>query len=103
MHNDYRVLGRIYFPGLSVDAFNQETKRRIEEEIEADFQHGLEGIRKLPQPVRFGVYLAYTYFHALFRKIRRSSPSAVLASRIRVSNSTKYVLLAKAALNQYTL
>lgn len=102
MHSDYTVLGRIYFPGLAIEDFNEETKRRIEDDIEADFQHGLEGIRKLPKPVRFGVYLAYTYYHTLFRKIRRSSPKAVLTTRIRVSNSTKYALLAKSALRQFT-
>jgi 15-cis-phytoene synthase len=102
MHSDYQVLGRIYFPGLSISDFTEDVKKRIEDDIEADFLHGYEGIKKLPRSVRLGVYLAYTYYHTLFVKIRRSSPKEILSKRVRVPNSTKYALLMKSAIKQFT-
>lgn len=101
MHNDYQVLGRIYFPGLSVDEFTPERKRIIEEDIEKDFRNGFEGIKVLPKPVRFGVYLAYVYYYTLFRRIRKMPPSLILSQRVRIPNSTKYALLAKSAFKQF--
>lgn len=103
MHNDYQVLGRIYFPGLAIEDFNEEKKRSIEEDIESDFRRGFEGIRQLPRSVRFGVYLAYVYYHSLFKKIRSMPPSTILSSRIRIPNRVKYALLAKSAIKQLML
>jgi Phytoene/squalene synthetase len=72
---DYEGMGRTYFPGLNVDQFNAETKGKIEASIEEDFNAGYEGIKKLPRSARFGVYVAYVYYRALFRKIRNTPPS----------------------------
>jgi phytoene/squalene synthetase len=101
MHSDYQVLGRIYFPGLEIEEFTAEKKRSIEEDIEKDFQHGYEGIKQLPRSVRFGVYMAYVYYHSLFNKIRRMPPSTILNRRVRIPNRVKYALLAKSAFKQF--
>jgi phytoene/squalene synthetase len=92
LNADFNHLGRTYFPNVNLKSFNKMVKRQIEEDIEADFQHGLEGIRQLPQKARFGVYMAYIYFHGLFNKIRKTAPSKVLKKRIRISNPRKYFL-----------
>ena len=93
MRTDYAALGRSYFPGLNVTEFNDETKRRIEEDIRADFQAGHEGITGLPKKARFGVYLAYIYYSALFRKISGMHAAAILNERIRISDREKATLL----------
>lgn len=92
LNADFNHLGRTYFPNVDLDNFNALVKRQIEEDIEKDFQHGLEGIRLLPQGSRFGVYMAYIYFHGLFRKIRKTTPAKVMKKRIRISNPRKYFL-----------
>lgn len=48
LNADYQELGRIYFPGLDPEDFNEVTKKEIEAGIEADFREGYQGIKKLP-------------------------------------------------------
>lgn len=93
LKNDYHTLGRSYFPDIDLRRFDDETKKKIEEDISTDFHSGLEGIRKLPKEARFGVYIAYVYFYNLFLKIKRVSSSRIFIERIRIPNRTKYKLL----------
>jgi phytoene/squalene synthetase len=93
MHADHLHLGRTYFPNLDMNNFNQEVKESIEVNIEKDFHDGLEGIRKLPIGARYGVYVAYVYYHNLFKKIRRIQSEKLLQERVRVPNPAKYGML----------
>lgn len=93
MHTDYQGLGRSYFPDLNVSEFNEESKARIEADIRADFNAGYEGILQLPKKARFGVYLAYVYYTALFKKISGLQATAILQERIRISDPQKATLL----------
>jgi len=93
LSHDYNGLGRSYFPGIDISQFDEETKRKIETEIDADFQAGLEGIRKLPDGARFGVYVAHIYFYGLFKKIRKYPAERLLRERVRIPNRTKYTML----------
>ena len=67
---DYFSLGRAYFPGFELEKFNEQKKKQIELDIAKDFEAGLEGIKQLPYGSRFGVYVAYVYYYALFTKIQ---------------------------------
>jgi phytoene/squalene synthetase len=89
---DFHHLGRTYFPGVDFKAFDEQTKRQIETEIEADFAQGYEGIKKLPKDSRLGVFVAYVYYYNLFRKIKSRPIHDVLNSRIRISNKRKMAL-----------
>lgn len=91
---DYNGMGRTYFPDLDMNTFNDETKKSIEESIVGDFHHGYEGLVKLPRSSRFGVYVAYVYYLALFKKIKNTPCDQVLQSRIRIHNRHKARLLA---------
>lgn len=93
LSHDFHGLGRSYFPGIEIEDFNEAAKLKIEKEIEADFNAGLSGIRKLPEGAKFGVYVAYVYFYELFKKIKRSPAQRLLKERVRVPNSEKYALL----------
>ncbi|AWH85664.1 phytoene synthase [Flavobacterium album] len=93
MKDDYSVLGRTYFPNVNMEAFNNEVKCSIEQEIREEFAEALIGIRKLPASSRFGVYLAYRYYLSLFRKIRKTPAHKILNSRIRIPNSQKISLM----------
>lgn len=91
---DYVGMGRTYFPEVDLNNFNDETKRTIEESIAKDFHHGYEGILRLPRSSRFGVYVAYVYYLALFKKIKNTRPQDILESRVRIANHDKARLLA---------
>jgi phytoene/squalene synthetase len=92
--DDYVGLGRTYFPGIDFENFNKETKRTIETDIEKDFGKALVGIKKLPRSSRFGVYVAYVYYQALFKKIKNTPSESVINKRIRIKNRQKVRLLA---------
>jgi phytoene synthase len=91
---DYLDLGRSYFPEVAIDQFNEETKKKIEASIAQDFAHAFTGIRKLPRGSRLGVYVAYVYYLALFKKIKKTPSVRVLEQRIRIRNRHKATLLA---------
>jgi phytoene synthase len=92
LNADYIHLGRAYFPELDVDQFDETTKKQIEADIELDFKHGYEGIQQLPKAARFGVYMAYTYYYRLFKKIKKVPSKRILKERIRIPNQRKYAL-----------
>jgi phytoene/squalene synthetase len=96
---DNEMLGRNYFPGLNLKNFSKADKAIIEKEIEVDFEESLNGIRQLPVSSRKGVYLAYKYYHTLFKKIKRLPPERVFNARIRVPNFQKFLLMLKSNLN----
>lgn len=89
---DFQEMGRTYFPGLDMTTFDEQEKKRIEKEIEADFAEGYAGILQLPKNSRFGVYMAYVYFYQLFKKIERTSATQIMQARIRIPNKRKYAL-----------
>ena len=93
LKTDYVTLGRNYFPGLDFNKFDEDSKKRIEEDIAADFEMGYQGIKQLPKKSRFGVYIAYVYYLSLFKKIRNTPPYQVMTSRIRIRNRYKITLL----------
>lgn len=93
LKDDYNTLGRTYFPGIDMSLFNNDVKKRIEEDIEKDFQMGYEGILELPKKSRFGVYLAYIYYYKLFHKIKQLPAEVILHERVRISNKRKYSLV----------
>ena len=86
-------LNRNYFPQLTSYEFNEASKKLIEADIEQDFKDSLEGIRKLPNGARFGVYTAYQYYYCLFRKIKNTRAIHVIEKRIRVNNFHKLFIV----------
>jgi phytoene/squalene synthetase len=89
---DVDGLGRMYFPQLLTQAFNDETKREIEADIIKDFAAGYEGIKQLPKDVRLGVYVAYMYYNNLLKKIINMPVNRILEERIRIPDNQKYAL-----------
>jgi phytoene/squalene synthetase len=93
IRSDFHDRGRVYFPGINFNAFTESAKRDIEADIEADFDAAYQGIIRLPQGAKWGVYLAYVYYKALFKKIKKMAPSRILQERIRVPDNQKMALL----------
>lgn len=102
LKEDYDVLGRTYFPNIDMKVFNNKIKSQIENEIEAEFNEALVGIKKLPSSSKFGVYLAYKYYLSLFKKIRNTPAEKIMNQRVRIPNGQK-LSLAMSSYVQYRM
>lgn len=92
--SDMEERERIYLPGINhANKIDDESKKNLEIEVEKEFHEALEGIKKLPHGVKLGVYSAYLYYVALFRKIQRMKVKELMKKRVRVSNPAKIALL----------
>ncbi len=102
LKDDYRMLGRTYFPDVDMRVFDNEIKSLIEKEIADEFREALAGIKKLPPSSRFGVFLAYKYYLSLFRRIRNIPADEILNQRVRIPNGQK-LSLAMSSYLQYKM
>lgn len=91
---DFEDLDRTYFPNTDLKNLNEHAKKQIIEEIEADFNHGFEGIKNLPIEAKFGVYTAYIYYKKLLSKLKKTPSAEIKNTRIRVPDYQKVSLLA---------
>jgi phytoene/squalene synthetase len=97
---DYEERGRTYFPGIDFTHFTEQDKLQIEDDIQADFYEGLNGIKNLPAGTKLGVYIAYNYYLQLFKKIRATPAHLLLQKRVRVSDTLKRAIYCKAVFDQ---
>ena len=97
MKSDFDERGRVYFPGVDFKNFTNHDKELIETDIKKDFDDAYEGIIRLPEGARFGVYLAYVYYISLFKKIKKATAVKVKEQRIRVPDGKKFYLLCSSA------
>lgn len=92
---DFEDLSRTYFPGTDLRRLDENSKLKIIEEIENDFNLGFDGITRLPAEAKFGVYTAYIYYKKLLSKLKSTPSVDIKNTRIRVPNYQKFGLLAK--------
>ncbi len=92
---DFEGLNRTYFPETDLNQLNEASKKKIIQEIEADFKAGFEGIRNLPLEAKFGVYTAYVYYKKLLSKLSKTPSAEIKNTRIRVPDYEKIGLFAK--------
>ena len=90
---DFEGLDRTYFPNTDLKNLDEKSKQDIIDDIEADFEKGLIGIKKLPIEAKFGVFMAYRYYHQLLKKLKKTPALQIKNARIRVSNPKKIELL----------
>ena len=95
LKHDCEALGRVYFPDVDVNNLSHDCKRKLVNEIEADFKEALIGIRMLPKSAKFGVYTAYKYYKSLLNKISKTQPEEILNKRIRVDDVSKLFIVGK--------
>ena len=95
LKDDSELLKRSYFPQLKGNSLKESTKTEIIAEIARDFEEAYKGIVQLPIEAKFGVYTAYIYYKKLLHKISKANVEQIKASRIRISNPTKLVLLVR--------
>jgi phytoene/squalene synthetase len=96
--SDVENLDRRYFVDLNINTFDENFKNQLIKEIEEDFTESLIGLKKLPKHPKLAVYIAYTYYLNLLKKIRKTPAEKLIKTRIRVSDFMKGILLIKAYL-----
>lgn len=96
---DLEGLERSYFPEVNLSEFTDQDKLKIIQEIDEDFRLGLQGIFRLPDEARFGVYTAYKYYYKLLKKLKRTPSKKIKNARIRVPNYQKMSVLARSYVN----
>jgi 15-cis-phytoene synthase len=96
IQSDLEERGRIYLPGIAEKSnITDSEKKKLESEIEEEFRIALPGILKLPKGSRLGVYSAYQYYEALFKKIKKTPVEKLMQQRVRISDFKKIALLIK--------
>lgn len=95
LKDDWGDLGRVYFPTVDSTGLTLQDKLQIEEEIEEEFLEAYQGILLLPKSSRFGVYVAYTYYYNLLKKIKARTVGELMSQRVRISDYYKYFLYCK--------
>ncbi len=101
IRDDLGALGRNYFPQVKAGRFDEQMKREVERDLEADFEAALAGIRELPTGARLGVYISYVYYRTLFQRIQGLSAARVMQERIRLGNPRKMGLLATCCIKHH--
>lgn len=92
---DHELLDRTYFPNTDLNNLTEEDKLFIINDIENDFKEGLNGIKQLPIEAKFGVFMAYRYYHQLLKKLKKTPALDIKNTRIRVPNYKKAELLTR--------
>lgn len=92
---DFEDLSRTYFPNTDLNHLDEASKKAIIEDIEHDFEAGLQGIKRLPIEAKFGVYMAYRYYSQLLKKLKKTPAVDIKSTRIRVPNYKKFELLTR--------
>jgi len=95
---DFKRLGRSYFPGVDVKNFNEETKKRLVADINADLAVSAESLPLLPISARRAVTAAQLLFTQLNHQIAKTSAEELITKRISVSAKQKTALLIRAVL-----
>jgi phytoene synthase len=86
---DYRVLGRRYFPGLVIERFTDAHRDAILDDIEADLAIAARAVPRLPVGSRRAVAAAYALFEELACRLRATPAALIPIQRVRVPGPAK--------------
>lgn len=95
---DFSRLGRSYFPGVSVENFDEQTKDRLVRDIEQDLRESAKTLPLLPKGARRAVTAAQLLFQQLNSEIAKTPASEMISRRISVGNGKKLLILIRAML-----
>ncbi|THG29505.1 phytoene/squalene synthase family protein [Naasia lichenicola] len=95
---DFRTLGRSYFPDVRVDNFDEATKIRLLDDLDADLRVASSIIPGLPRGSRRAVAIAHGLFAELSRRIRAVPAERLIETRVSVPDPVKLRIVARALL-----
>lgn len=91
---DYDELGRLYFPGVAYESFDDTQKQAIVDDIERDFVTARSYVEKLPVNSQKAVLLSTLYYGELLEKIKATPAKVLKKERVRIDGRRKLWLLA---------
>ena len=94
---DFETLGRSYFPDVEVGSFDEATKLRLLDDIDADLAVSAAVVPDLPRSSRRAVALAQALFAELSSRLRATPATQLVSARVRVPNPVKARLALVAA------
>jgi phytoene synthase len=97
---DYKQLGRLYFPGLTFDSFNDKTKQTIIKDIRKDIALASDSLMRLPKSSRIAVSTSLAYYLKLLDKLAQLPANEIKKKRVRINNTHKLLLLGSAILHE---
>jgi len=92
---DYRELGRLYFPDVTYETFDDATKDKIIADIQEDFDHAYTALQQLPTSSRKATMMSYVYYTELLNRLKRTPAHVIKTTRLRVPSGRKLTLLAR--------
>lgn len=98
--NDYKELGRLYFPGETFEHFDEAAKMRVIDDITSDFAQARRALDQLPASCQRAVRISYIYYTELLERLRITPVAVIKTTRIRVSTAKKLWLLVGAVTNK---
>lgn len=98
MAADYKELGRLYFPGVEFDSFDDAVKEKIIRNIEKDFIVAERSIHLLPENSNSAVFMSFVYYQALLAKLSKTPAATIKQKRIRINDVAKTALMTKVAI-----
>ena len=94
--DDHDLLGRSYFPGLDVHAFDDADRDRLLDDIDTDLAVAATAVPHLPRHSRRAVRAAHATFAELSARLRATPAAEIRRRRVRVPGPRKARLLAGA-------
>ncbi len=91
---DYKELGRLYFPRISYEEFDESAKNEIIDDIEKDIDKAKKYVGQLPENSRKAVTLSMSYYGELLVRLKQVPASKLKDQRVRINNGHKLALLA---------
>lgn len=100
LSSDYTKLGRLYFPGVRFETFDERTKNEIIADIKREFAEALPKLKELPASCRKATLTSYVYYQALLEKLEETPADVLKTTRMRIPDSKKVWLMASTIVNE---
>lgn len=97
---DYKDLGRLYFPDVTYEDFDDEAKQRIVADIKRDFSKALPSLRRLPASSRRATLMSYIYYGELLKKLEAAPAEMIKTTRIRLPSRRKLTLMLRTVIRR---
>ncbi|MEO5627409.1 MAG: phytoene/squalene synthase family protein [Candidatus Saccharimonadales bacterium] len=98
--DDYKRLGRYYFPVGSFATFDDSIKSEIVADINLDMKLAKTAMEQLPKDAQTAVCVAYEYFATLLTRLSKSPAKQLKKERLRVSNPHKRWIIGSVIVRQ---
>jgi phytoene synthase len=100
MKADFDERGRVYFPNVEYETFDDIQKDRIIADIKSDFEVARLAVAELPANSRQAVSLSFALYSELLAKLEKTSADKIKKGRVSVSSTKKLQLLMKSRLSK---